>query len=69
MNLGGGISTALDAAVASTVRQGIVVCVAAGNSANVLAENQSPGREPLAITVGATSVDDRLAGFSSSGKG
>jgi subtilisin family serine protease len=35
MSLGGGISTALDAAVASTVRQGIVVCVAAGNASNV----------------------------------
>ncbi|KAF9773576.1 hypothetical protein IL306_008594 [Fusarium sp. DS 682] len=31
MSLGGGISPALNAAVAATVRSGIVVCVAAGN--------------------------------------
>ncbi|KAF3343430.1 hypothetical protein VdG2_08224 [Verticillium dahliae VDG2] len=56
MSLGGGASAALDAAVASTVRVGIVVVVAAGNDG------------PLAITVGASDVKDAGAIFTSSGK-
>jgi subtilisin family serine protease len=35
MSLGGGPSDALDQAVAATVRAGVIVCVAAGNSGNV----------------------------------
>jgi len=35
----------------------------------VRAEEGSPGREPLAITVGATAIDDSIARFSSPGKG
>ncbi|EAW19518.1 S8 family peptidase [Aspergillus fischeri NRRL 181] len=66
MSLGGPPSDALDAAVASTVRKGVVVCVAAGNDPEDV--NESPAREPLAITVGATDVKDQLANFSSYGK-
>uniref|UniRef100_A0A0D2YEQ5 Uncharacterized protein n=1 Tax=Fusarium oxysporum (strain Fo5176) TaxID=660025 RepID=A0A0D2YEQ5_FUSOF len=84
MSLGGGASEALDGAVASTVRHGVVVCVAAGNSSVSLlrtiemiyllnrdqlpAEVQSPAREPLAITVGATDIMDAFAPFSGFGK-
>ncbi|GFF24595.1 alkaline protease 1 [Aspergillus lentulus] len=66
MSLGGPPSEALDAAVASTVRKGVVVCVAAGNGAKEI--NESPAREPLAITVGATDINDRIARFSDYGK-
>ncbi|KAJ6437023.1 Alkaline protease 1 [Purpureocillium lavendulum] len=70
MSLGGGPSPALDGAVASTVRHGVVACVAAGNGGRegVKAEALSPAREPLAITVGATDVNDAFADFSSFGK-
>ncbi|KAH7010776.1 peptidase S8/S53 domain-containing protein, partial [Microdochium trichocladiopsis] len=54
LSLGGGPSAALDGAVASTVRRGVVVC--------------SPAREPLAITVGATDINDVFAPFSNFGK-
>ncbi|EXM18271.1 protease [Fusarium oxysporum f. sp. vasinfectum 25433] len=67
LSLGGGASAALDAAVASTVRHGVVVCVAAGNNFG-LADDQSPAREPLAITVGATDIMDVFASFSGYGK-
>ncbi|QMW47068.1 hypothetical protein AFCA_011300 [Aspergillus flavus] len=66
MSLGGPASKALDAAVASTVRKGVVVCVAAGNEP--VDVNQSPAREPLAITVGATDIKDQVAKFSGHGK-
>ena len=53
MSLGGGVSTSLDAAVQSAVNDGIVMCIAAGNS-NSDAINSSPARVASAITVGAT---------------
>ncbi|KAH7109244.1 peptidase S8/S53 domain-containing protein [Dactylonectria estremocensis] len=68
LSLGGGASPALDCAVASTVRHGVVVCVAAGNLSDQPADAQSPAREPLAITVGATDINDAFAPFSSFGK-
>ncbi|EEY19372.1 alkaline proteinase [Verticillium alfalfae VaMs.102] len=67
MSLGGGASAALDAAVASTVRAGIVVVVAAGNDGRP-SDRGSPAREPLAITVGASDVEDAGASFTSWGK-
>ncbi|KAL5686012.1 hypothetical protein EMGR_003430 [Emarellia grisea] len=54
LSLGGPPSDALDAAVASTVHKGDI--------------QESPAREPLAITVGATDIKDQLAKFSSYGK-
>ncbi|ROT42394.1 proteinase R [Sodiomyces alkalinus F11] len=67
MSLGGGASDALDRAVASTVRSGVVVCVAAGNDGQP-SHLGSPAREPLAITVGATTIEDAVPPFSSWGK-
>lgn len=66
MSLGGGASTALDAAVANAVAQGIPVIVAAGNS-KANACNYSPAREPLAFTIGATESNDRMASYSNFG--
>ncbi|KAK3998123.1 putative alkaline serine protease [Cladorrhinum sp. PSN332] len=68
LSLGGGPSPAMDAAVAASVRNGVSVVVASGNASNIAAEKQSPAREPLAITVGATDKNDAAAVFTSSGK-
>ncbi|MEM9605767.1 MAG: S8 family serine peptidase, partial [Pseudomonadota bacterium] len=57
MSLGGGASAALDQAVANLVNTGVTVVVAAGNS-NANACGASPAREPLAVTVGATTSSD-----------
>lgn len=54
MSLGGGVSAALDSAVAAAVAKGIPFAVAAGNS-NADSITFSPAREPSAITVGAAS--------------
>lgn len=53
MSLGGGVSSTLDQAVTNSIADGVVMCVAAGNS-NVNASNSSPARVANAITVGAT---------------
>ena len=66
MSLGGGVSTALDAAVTNLVNDGVVLAVAAGNS-NVDACTTSPARAAAAITVGATSSNDARASFSNFG--
>ncbi len=66
MSLGGGASTALDAAVRRCVADGIVMVVAAGNS-NVDARNSSPARVTEAITVGATTSTDARSSFSNYG--
>jgi subtilisin family serine protease len=66
MSLGGGISEALDGAVAELVRAGITVVVAAGNK-NTDAVNSSPAREPSAITVGSTTSTDARSSFSNYG--
>lgn len=67
MSLGGGISYAMDRAVANVVSRGITVAVAAGNS-SVDACNSSPAREPSAITVGATASNDARASYSNWGR-
>jgi subtilisin family serine protease len=54
MSLGGGVSTALDQAVAAAVDSGVPFAVAAGNESRD-AINSSPAREPKAITVGCAS--------------
>jgi subtilisin family serine protease len=66
MSLGGGASTATDAAVANAVAAGVTVVVAAGNS-NANACNYSPARAPSAITVGATTNTDARASYSNFG--
>jgi subtilisin family serine protease len=66
MSLGGGISDALDAAIARAVNAGVTFAVAAGNS-NADACNYSPARAPSALTVGATTISDAKASFSNFG--
>ncbi len=66
MSLGGGASTALDAAVTNAVNSGVTFVVAAGNS-NADACTASPARAPAAITVGATTSSDARASYSNYG--
>ena len=66
LSLGGGFSTALNAAVAGAVGKGITMVVAAGNS-SADACNSSPASEPSAITVGATTSSDAMASYSNYG--
>lgn len=66
MSLGGGASTALDNAVASSIAAGVTYAIAAGNS-NQNACNFSPARTGTAITVGATTSTDARASYSNYG--
>lgn len=66
LSLGGGASAAVDTAVRNAVAAGVSVVVAAGNS-NANACNASPAREPLAVTVGATTSADARSSFSNYG--
>lgn len=66
MSLGGGVSTAIDNAVASLVSAGVSVVVAAGND-NANACNYSPARAPAALTVGSTTSSDARSSFSNWG--
>ncbi len=59
MSLGGSASSALDLAVSNAVKDGIIVCVAAGNSSSD-ASRFSPARVSTAITVGATGASPTL---------
>ena len=67
MSLGGGKSPALDRAVNGAVSAGIHFAVAAGND-NADSCNYSPAAAELAITVGASALDDSRAYFSNYGK-
>src|SRR5262249_39225235 len=68
MSLGGGVSATLDAAVRSSIADGVVYCVAAGNaSSNV--STSSPADVAEAITVAASDVGDHFASFSNFGAG
>jgi len=66
MSLGGGISTALDQAVANSISAGVSYSIAAGNS-NANACNSSPARVASAVTVGATTSTDARSSFSNFG--
>jgi hypothetical protein len=66
MSLGGGVSTALDQAVANSISSGVSYAIAAGNS-NADACNFSPARVASAITVGATTNTDARSSFSNFG--
>ncbi len=66
ISLGGGASSSVDAAIRNLVNDGITVAVAAGN-ANANACNYSPAREPVALTVGATTSSDARASYSNFG--
>lgn len=68
MSLGfGGIVQQVDDAVQSSISQGLVYAIAAGNS-NADACNTSPARAAGAITVGATDSSDARAYFSNYGR-
>ena len=66
MSLGGGTSTALDAAVRSSIADGVTYVVAAGNE-NVDACTKSPARVGEALTVAATTSSDARAWYSNGG--
>lgn len=66
LSLGGGFSSAFNNAIDASHRAGVVNVVAAGNS-NSNACNASPASAPLALTVGATDINDNRASFSSFG--
>ena len=71
LSLGGGVSGALDSAVAAATRAGIPVVVAAGNGDRFGNPEDacltSPARAPSAITVAASDRYDRRAWFSNYG--
>lgn len=67
VSLGGPASSALDAALAAVVADGVSAVVAAGNDSSN-ACNFSPARVPEAITVGATQSDDTVAAYSNRGQ-
>jgi subtilisin family serine protease len=66
MSLGGGASTSLDNAVASSIASGVTYPVAAGNN-SASASSYSPARVGAAITVGATTSTDAKASYSNYG--
>ena len=66
MSLGGGTSSALDAAVARSIAAGITYAVAAGNESQD-ACGGSPARAPAALTVGASTTADAQASYSNHG--
>jgi subtilisin family serine protease len=66
LSLGGGFSATMNMAVASAVKAGIVVVVAAGND-NEDASQHSPASEPSVLTVGASTNTDARATFSNFG--
>ena len=66
MSLGGGANDSLDEAVRAVVNAGITVVVAAGNTGTLSCE-ESPAREPLAITVNASTRTDDDASWSNYG--
>lgn len=66
MSLGGGYNQAANDAVTSSVADGIVYAVAAGNGYGDACWN-SPASTPAALTVGATDISDTEAEFSDRG--
>jgi aqualysin 1 len=71
MSLGGGASSALDAAVNNSINDGVSYAVAAGNGdwlgRQRNACNYSPARVGAAMTIGATDSTDRKASWSNYG--
>ncbi|HEX6685943.1 MAG TPA: S8 family serine peptidase [Candidatus Limnocylindrales bacterium] len=62
----GGAGTALNAAVANSIADGVTYAVAAGNESTD-ACTRTPASTPTAITVGATDINDVRASFSNFG--
>ncbi len=67
MSLGGALSPALNTAVTNSIAANVHYSVAAGNSFGADACTQSPASTPRATTVGATAINDAVAGFSNLG--
>jgi subtilisin family serine protease len=71
MSLGGGASTALDAADKRSITNGVSYAIAAGNGNFIgIAQDvckSSPARVPEAMTIGATDKTDRKASWSNYG--
>jgi len=72
MSLGGGLSKAINDAVAAAVKGGMIFAVAAGNDGRGIipspdACKHSPASEPLAVTVGASDSTDYRADYSNYG--
>lgn len=68
MSLGGPVSASLDQAVRNSIADGVVYCVAAGNSSQNVS-GFSPADVAEAITVAASDISDRWASFSNYGAG
>ncbi|HEY6194769.1 MAG TPA: S8 family peptidase, partial [Candidatus Eisenbacteria bacterium] len=68
MSLGGGLSPTLDNAVRASIADGIVYCIAAGNS-GANASTASPADVAEALTVAASTSSDQFAVFSNFGSG
>lgn len=66
MSLGGGVDSALDAAVRNSIASGVTYAIAAGND-GANASNTSPARVTEAITVGSTTSSDARSSFSNYG--
>ena len=66
MSIGGSYNQSVNAAVSAAIAKGLVISVAAGNSA-ADACSYSPSSTPDAITVGATDSNDGFASFSNYG--
>ncbi len=66
MSLGGGVDTALDAAVRRSITSGVTYAIASGNS-NANACNFSPARVAEAITVNSSTISDARSSFSNFG--
>ena len=64
---GSSYDSAIDNAVSNAVRSGIVCVAAAGNSGSGGNYIHSPGSNPYAITVAATSIRDNITSYSSQG--
>lgn len=66
MSLGGNHEQSADDAVTASIKSGVVYAVSAGNNATD-ACSQSPASTPLAMTVGATEINDARASYSNYG--
>jgi subtilisin family serine protease len=67
MSLGGGLTSALNTAVANSIADGVTYAVASGNSYGANACNYSPASVPTALTVNASQSNDARATFSNIG--
>ncbi|PHH81253.1 hypothetical protein CDD82_1192 [Ophiocordyceps australis] len=66
MSLGGTKSKAINAAAEAMIKSGVMLIAAAGNDGKD-AVDYSPASTPGACTIGATTIDDKLASYSNIG--